>query len=268
MPEPVEPQPGESATAPGPARDPAATRGPSTASWRDVLRRLGPAGPLAVVAGVLPALGGFTLLALLNQVGPWLKSHQAGGFVIYIVGFAVLSGAAILPTYAQAVLGGWAFGFAAGLPAALAGLLGGATLGYGLGRRATGDRVVRLLAEHAKWQAVHDALLGSGFGRTVLIIMLVRLNSPFALTNFVLAATRVHPLAYGLGTLLGLGPRTAAAVFIAAGLKELTFERTSARWLWIAGIVATVAVVLVIGQIAQNAVARVTQRQGRGSSGA
>lgn len=226
---------------------------------RGILRRLGPAGPLALIAATLPALGGFLLLGLLTRIEPHLKAHREAGFALYIVGFALLSGLAVLPTYAQAVLGGWVYKFPLGFPAALAGIVGGAAVGYALGLRATGDRFLRIIDERPKLRAVYEALLGSGFRRTLLIIFLVRLNSPFALTNFVLAATRAHPVAYVLGTLLGLAPRTAAAVYIAGTLKQLTFEQGGCRWLWITSIVITVVVVLIIGQIANNAIARVTR---------
>jgi uncharacterized membrane protein YdjX (TVP38/TMEM64 family) len=251
---PPEPSPGESMSSAGaaPKRD-----------LKTVLRQLGPAGPLAVMAAVLPAIGGFTLLWKLNAVGPWLKSHDELGVLLYVVGFALFAGLALLPTYAQAVLGGWAFGFAIGFPAALSGFLGGALLGYFVALRATGERVVRLIQEKPKWQAVHAALLHGGFWKTLLIITLVRipLNSPFAITNLVMAATRVPLAAYALGTLVGMAPRTAAAVLIAANLREFTFEGTPQRWMWIASIGATLLAVVVIGQMANKAIARVTGAQ-------
>jgi uncharacterized membrane protein YdjX (TVP38/TMEM64 family) len=213
---------------------------------------------LALVAATLPAIGGFLLLGLLTRIEPYLSGWGAAGIALYVLLFAVFAGFAILPTYAQAVLGGWVYKFALGFPAALVGVLGGALIGYAVGLRATGDRLVRLIDEQPKWKAVYDALLGSGFWKTLLIITLVRLNSPFALTNFVLAATRANPSAYVIGTVVGLAPRTAASVFIAAGLRELTFERSGQKWLWIAGIAVTFVVILIIGHIANNAIARIT----------
>ncbi len=228
-----------------------------------LLRRLGPAGPLAIIAATLPAIGGFALLGTLTIVGPWLRSHQEAGVALYVVGFAVLAGLAILPTYAQAILGGWAFKFAVGFPAALAGFVGGSLIGYFIARRATGDRVVGIINEKPKWRAVYEALLHSGFWRTLLIIALVRvpLNSPFAITNLVMAATRVPLSAYFIGTLVGMAPRTAAAVWIAANLQELTVSGTKQPWMWIASIVVTVIVVIIVGVIANHAVARVTKAE-------
>lgn len=240
----------------------AATAPRAALDVKTVFQRLGPAGPLAVIAATLPAIGGITLLFLIQDyAGPWLKSHGALGVLIYIAGFALLSGFALLPTYAQSVLGGWAFGMQFGLAAALAGFLGGALLGYAIGVRAAGDRAVQLIREQPKWEAIYAALVGSGFWRTLLIVGLIRLNSPFSLTNFVLAAARTNVVAYAVGTLLGLAPRTAAAVFIGAGLKELTFEGTGNLWFWIGSVFVLFIVVLIIGQIATHAVQRVTARQ-------
>ena len=66
---------------------------------KTVLRRLGPVGPLALIAASLPAIGGFVLLGTLTWFAPWLRSHGELGIVLYILGFAVLAGLAVLPTY-------------------------------------------------------------------------------------------------------------------------------------------------------------------------
>jgi uncharacterized membrane protein YdjX (TVP38/TMEM64 family) len=228
---------------------------------KTVLRRLGPVGPLAVIAATLPAIGGFAVLGTLAVVGPWLREQGPGGILIYIAGFAITSGLAILPTYAQAALGGWTFGFARGLPAALGGFLGGSIIGYVIARRASGQRVTKIIAEHAKWKAVYEALIGGGFFKTLLIVTLIRLppNSPFAITNLVLAATRVPFSVYVLGTLLGMAPRTAVAALIASQLEQLDFARQ--KWLLIGGIVVGVIVLAVIGHIGNRAIAGLTGMQ-------
>lgn len=235
------------------------------------LRRLGAAGPLALVAAIFPAIGGFVLLGTLDPVGRWLVDIGAAGVVVYAVAFALLSGFALLPTYAQAILGGWAFGFAVGFPAALAGFLGGAAIGYVIARRAASEPVTRMIDEKPRWAAVRDALVGSGPVRTFGIVTLVRLppNSPFALTNLVMGTTRVAPVPYLLGTLVGLAPRTGVAVYLAAGVKDLmSAEKARPSWLFWSGLAVTVVAVLVIGSIAQRALRRVTAGPAAGVPGA
>ena len=232
-------------------------------SWSSIARRLGPAGPLAVVAAVMPALGGILLLVYINEAGVWLRSHGLAGVALYTAAFAVLAGLALLPTYAQAALGGWAFGLAIGFPAALAGFFGGAVIGYYVSRGASGDRVEALIREKPKWRAVRDALVGRGFWPTFGIVTLLRLppNSPFALTNLVMASVRVPPAPFILGTLIGMAPRTGAVVALAAmanaaSAADAVKERPP--WLIPVGIGITIAVLLVIGHIANKAIAKVT----------
>jgi len=233
-----------------------------------IIRRLGPIVPVAVIATVLTLAGLVILGTSMSASGQWLRAQGPWAIGIYIVGFALLAGFALLPTHIQAVLGGWVFGVAVGTPAALAGILGAALIGYLIAGRISGDRATVLIRERPKWQAVYDALVGGGFWKTLLIVTLVRVppNSPFALTNLVMAATRVRWSAYAIGTVLGIAPRTAAAVFIGAQLSELELANTKQTWFVVSGLVALVVVVVIIGMLANRAVAKVTASQSRGVS--
>ena len=250
-------------TAPSPSANPKPSSEPSLAeifaSAKTVFRRLGPGGPLALIASTVPAIGAVALPFTFNIIGPWLKSHGALWLAIYTVGFMVCAGLAILPTHIQSALGGWAFGFWTGFPCAVAGVLGAAAIGYVIALRATGDRALLLIAEKPKLKAVYDALLGSGFWKSLLIVLLIRgALSPFALTNLVLAATRVNPLVYALGTVIGLAPRTGAVVFLAVGLHAVTSQQPRNMPLWISGLVVTLLAIVVIAHVANKAIAKVT----------
>lgn len=234
----------------------------------DVMRRLGPAGLIAGFACVAPAIGGFILLARLDAVATWLHELGPRAPLVYAGGFALLAGLALLPTYAQAILGGWTFGFAIGFSAAWMGFVGGAIIGYAIAARASGDRVTRLLAENPRWQAVRDALIGSGFWRTLGLVALIRLppNSPFAVTNVVLASARTPRVPFILGTLLGMAPRTAVAVSIAAALAERwstlsddVLKQARPTWMLIAGPALAIVVMIVIGVIANRAIAKISR---------
>lgn len=236
-------------------------------------KELGPAGPLALAATLFPPLGGFLLLGTLNIVGPYLAERGAAGVALYVTGFILLAGLALLPTYAQAILGGWAFGVAVGAPAALGGFLGGSIIGYVIARRVAGARVMEILDRRPRWLVVRDSLVGGGFWKTLLIVALVRVppNSPFAITNLVLGSTRVAFAPYALGTLIGMTPRTVAAVYIASGFRELMFDEAreqmdaTKKWVIVAGVATMLAVVIVLGKIANRALARLT---GAGVGGA
>lgn len=96
------------------AADPA----PERETLRQMIRKLGPAAVLGAIASILPPLGSIVLFWKINTIGPWLREHGVQGLVLYMVAFAVLSGIAVVPTYASSVLGGWAFGFTWGYPGA------------------------------------------------------------------------------------------------------------------------------------------------------
>lgn len=238
----------------------AAPAGTAAPEFWGVVKRLGPVGPLAVIAGTLPALGGFLLLGTMAWTGQWLRDQELLGIAIYVAVFAVTSGLALLPTYAQAVMGGWVFGAMAGGGLALAGIAGGAMIGYLIARRASGGRVVQLIDEQPKWKAVYDALIGGSALKTLGIVTLLRVppNSPFAITNLVLAATGVRTGIYALGTVVGIAPRTMAAAVIGAGLAELDFKSARQTWLVIAGLVTLLIVVGIIGTVANRAIQQVT----------
>ncbi|MFZ4431226.1 MAG: TVP38/TMEM64 family protein [Phycisphaerales bacterium] len=251
----------------------AQTRGSSGGdSATAIAKELGPTGVLAAVASFMPAIAGIFLLANIGDAAEWLKSHGQPGIAVYIGCFALLSGLALLPTYAQAVLGGYAFGMMLGVPAALAGFVGGAVIAYEIGARTSGERVERLISRKPKWKAVRDALVGSkdegDLLKSIGTVSLLRLppNSPFALMNLLLSAVKVPRLAYLVGTCIGMAPRTAAAVAIGAGIKEAltreSIDRAMPRWMIIAGIAVTVGIALIIGSIANRAIRRVSERAG------
>lgn len=242
----------------------------ATKDMRSIVARLGPAGVLGALWAIAPAGLGFLVLAYANTTTAWLRSFGEMGVWVYAGLFMLSAGLGLLPTYAQAVMGGFAFGFAAGLPAALVGFGGAALIGYEIARRASGERVMKLLDEHPKYAAARDALVGEGgggFWRTLGIVTLVRVpfNSPFALTNLVLASVRVKRLPYLLGTLIGMTPRTALAVWIGVSASRLTGELTKSsiseatpKWVWVVGIVTMLAMVMVVSYIASKAMERVT----------
>lgn len=233
---------------------------------RDNLRSIGP-GPaiLAVLAFVVPIVGGFTLLRYTRSVGEYLKTHQDPGIYLYAAGFALTAGLAILPTWVQAIVGGYAFGLPMGLAAALFGFGGGSMIGYEIARGASGDRVIKTIARKPKWNAVHKAFVSGrmdgGFLKTLGIVILLRLppNSPFAMMNLILAAVRVPRTTYLLGTVIGMAPRTAMWIWIGTTIPTLSEDRPGQpKWLFIGGMVLAAGVVMLLGHLANKAVERAT----------
>ncbi|MGA2496637.1 MAG: VTT domain-containing protein [Tepidisphaeraceae bacterium] len=228
--------------------------------WRATLRRLGPAGFLAVLSMTLPILGMLVVIGTLNHSAPWLKSHGALGGLIYVTVFWPLGGFAIVPTWSFSALAGWAYGPWIGTSLALCAFTGAAIVAYFFAQFICGDRVTRVIEEHVKWKAVYRALIDRGFWRTLGIVTLLRIppSSPFSLTNYVMAAARVPLGPYILGTFLGLAPRTTAVVITFTGLKEFDLRHpgdSAYMGIWV---VVTIVVVAIIARIAQKALHNIT----------
>jgi uncharacterized membrane protein YdjX (TVP38/TMEM64 family) len=228
-----------------------------------ILRRLGPVSVMALIASTLPAVGALALLSLSGYIGPWIKNLGPVGVPLYVGSITVLCGFAVMSTNAFSLLGGWAFGLKMGALAAVLGMTCAATLAYVLARWASGDRVTSLLKEHPKWEAVYATLLASGFWKTLVIVLLVRLPAqfPFALTNLVLSATRVHPVAYVMGTLIGLAPRTTAVVWVGSRLKHLDLSNAEDTWMFISSVVVTIGVLALLGYLGNRAITNLTQSE-------
>lgn len=230
-----------------------------------ILKKLGPAGLLGIAWTVMPAVLGVLLLANLGTLSDWLRADMATGLTLYIVIFVVSAGIGLLPTYAQALLGGWVFGAWLGFSAALAGFTGAAVLGYGIARTVSRDRVEDVIERDIRARAIRDALVGRGFWRTLFIVTLLRVppNSPFALTNLVMASTGVGKRAYVLGTSIGMAPRTFIAALVAAqaaatGSRDLQELARNAGWtVMIGGLIVMIIVLAIIGVIANHALERV-----------
>jgi hypothetical protein len=140
----------------------------------------------------------------------------------------------------------------------------------------SGDRVEAIINKKPKWKAVRDALVGTSaqtgagdwrtsFWRSTGMIALLRLppNSPFAFTNTLMASVKVPAIEFGLGTLLGMLPRTAIAVMLGAGLSTFSksdLETAAPKWLWGVGIGVTLVIVLIVGAIANRAIEKLTKQ--------
>lgn len=218
-------------------------------------------GALAVAWFTLPLAISIYLLANLESVTGALADEGARGAWLAVAIFAATAGLGLLPTYAQSIVVGWVFGFGTGLAVAVGGYTGGALIGFGVSRLASGTSVQQLIDRRPRWEVVRKALVSAGFWRTVGIVALVRFppNSPFAFTNLVLAASGVRWLPMLVGTVVGMLPRTAVAVFIAAqasntGAKSLgALVKDQGVWAVVAGCALLVIAFMVMQHIGKRA---------------
>jgi uncharacterized membrane protein YdjX (TVP38/TMEM64 family) len=245
---------------------------PTAARGRDW--QLFASGALGVAWITLPPLAGMYILYDIEAIAAFLQSDPAHGYWAYVAVFAVTAGLGLLPTYSQAFLGGWVFGLQWGLSGAIMGFTGAAAIGYLFARAVTGRSVDAWIDRHPRGRVIRDALARGSAWRTFAVVTLVRLppSSPFAMTNYALGATRVPFWLAMVATPIGMFPRTAIVCFLAAsavsaGAKDLVevYESTP-KWFLVSGIVVSMVVIAVLGQVANRALEQLAGRDS-GASG-
>jgi uncharacterized membrane protein YdjX (TVP38/TMEM64 family) len=238
----------------------ASSAAPKLGRVRRFLKRIGPAGPMAIIVTCLPAIGAIFLFAIASRVTPWLAAKGIVGAMIFAAAFAILGGFALVPTYANSILGGWMFKFALGFPIVLVGLGGAAMIGYVLAHRIIGHRVEEVIAEHPKWEIVRRALVGESTMKTIGIVTLLRLSPllPFETTTLLLAMCGVRAMPFLVGTILGVAPRAAVIVFAGAAAHKLELHAAPHPAVIVIGLLLTAASVIIIAVIAKHALDRAT----------
>lgn len=219
------------------------------------------ARPTGVVffAAVGQAIGGVAALALAYTYADALRDGGLWIGALLLIGGALGCGLALLPTHVLSLLCGWAFGLPMGLLVALFGATMGSPLGYVIGKHLAGPGVMQMIARNPRGAAVCEAITRSSPTRAFVLIGLLRLSPvvPYGSTNVLAAVFSVPAVPFILGTIIGLAPRVAAAVFIGAGLERLDSKASVSPWLWGIGIAATLAALIVMSWAAKRALDRV-----------
>ncbi len=241
----------------------ASTNPPSNdESLGQIIKRLGPAAWLGIAWGVLPAIAGITLLVNMRHAQKLLigTEEEPGlplmqGVMVYVAIFIVTAGLGILPTVSQAILAGFAFGIAWGFPAAMLGFTGASIIGYFVARFVARERIESEIHKHKKVEIIRDAFIRHGFMRALCILTLLRVppNSPFALTNYAMSVSGVKFIPFMIATIVGMAPRTFAAVWIGAQAESWD-QVHKPKWLIIGGIVLAVVILVGLGKLANKAI--------------
>ncbi len=220
-----------------------------------------------ILAGlVVAAVAALLLLAptraWLTGLSGWARAAGPAGVAAFALAYAAGSVLA-LPVWPLTVAAGVAYGawwgFALALPAGAA----GASLAFLAGRTLFRGAVARRVARDPRLAAIDEAVSRQG----ALLVVLLRLSplAPYNVVNYALSASRVGVFAFAGGSLLGMAPITFAWAWAGAtfGSLEGVAGRPPAgpgeqalRW---AGLLATVAVVVLLGRMARRFTATSTK---------
>jgi uncharacterized membrane protein YdjX (TVP38/TMEM64 family) len=224
---------------------------------RALLARLGPSGPLLVAAVAVPAAGAAALAATAGAWLPWFGQDLASAAAF--LGLGVFAAAVcLLPTHATSLVAGFVFGAGGGAALALLVVALAALLGYALLGRLAGASLRTAVLDSPRARLVHDALLGRGALRAGWLIALLRLSPmlPFAATNLLLGALGVRVGTFFVSSLVGITPRAVAMALVGAEMQSFDLAAGPGDGLRLVAVVTTIAVVVVVGRIAKQALQR------------
>lgn len=199
-----------------------------------------------------------TLPRLLQQTLDWVAALGVRGQVLFVLSYVVAT-VLLIPGSALGLGAGALFGVVRGsMLVSLASTLG-ATCAFLLGRYLARDWVAKKIEGRATFAAIDKAVANEGWK----IVFLTRLSPifPFTLLNYAYGLTRVSLRDYVLASWIGMMPGTVMYVYLGslarAGVANR--ERTPTEWaLYGVGLIATVAVTVVVTRIARRALAKRT----------
>ena len=215
---------------------------------------------VVAVAALLWAARHFGLTAQLPAVLEWIRAQGAWGPVFFI-GLYIVACVLFVPGSLLTLGAGALFGVGLGTGVVSIGATLGATASFLIGRFFLRDWVAQKVSGHARFAAIDAAVGREGWK----IVGLLRLSPvfPFSLLNYGLGVTRVGLRDYVLASWLGMLPGTVMYVYVGSLLGAALFSgakvertRTPAEWaLYGFGLIATVAVTILITRIAKKALA-------------
>ena len=191
------------------------------------------------------------LLAAVDGLGAW-------GPMLFVLIYIVAT-VLFVPGSALTLGAGAVFGVGLGSALVSIGATLGATAAFLVGRYLARDWVAKKIEGRASFAAIDRAVAAEGWK----IVGLTRLSPvfPFSLLNYAFGLTRVKLRDYVLASWIGMMPGTVMYVYLGS-VARATGERhrTPAEWaLYGVGLVATLAVTIVITRRARAALAKRTQ---------
>jgi uncharacterized membrane protein YdjX (TVP38/TMEM64 family) len=192
----------------------------------------------------------------LSQLSTWLDGLGFWGPVIFALAY-ILATLLMVPGSLLTAAAGFLFGLAGGTALVLVAATVGASLAFQLGRTLARGAIQKRLAQNATFLAIDDAIAREG--RKVVLLLRLSPVFPFSLLNYALGLTGVRFRDY-LVACIAMVPGTFLYVYYGYTAKNLADLAAggdgldAGQWaLLIVGLLATVAVTVVITRIARKA---------------
>ncbi|MCX5826814.1 MAG: TVP38/TMEM64 family protein [Deltaproteobacteria bacterium] len=216
----------------------------------------------AIVVGLLLVARHFNLQQVFRDALAWIEAAGPIGPLVFF-GLYIAACVFMLPGSILSLGAGAVFGVVNGSLLVSLSSSAGATAAFLVGRYLARDFVARRVAGNTTFSSMDEAVASEGWK----IVGLTRLSPvfPFNLLNYAFGLTRVSLRDYVLASWIGMMPGTVMYVYLGSlagslaelGAKESGHARSPAEWaLYSVGLIATVAVTVVITRIARRALSR------------
>ncbi len=210
-----------------------------------------------LVAAIVAAAAGLPLTRWVADGAAWAEQHPRGAGALFVAAYTVAAVLAV-PGTLLTLAAGFAFGLVLGVALVSAGSVLGAIAAFLLARFVARGWIAGRIAQSPRWRALESATGRDAF----TLVLLARLSPllPYNLLNYAFGLTAVRLRDYALASWVGMLPATVLYVYIgslAKNVAALTSGHLDAGWpargLLVGGLVATVALTLLIAQRATRA---------------
>lgn len=223
-----------------------------------------------LVVGVVMAAFLLPVRQWFMQFEDYVQSLGAIGPVVVALAY-VLFTVLFIPGSAITIGSGTLFGLKTGFLVVVIGANLGALCSFLLARTFLREKVARWANGNPKFRSLDQAIGRQGFK----MVLLTRLSPvfPFVLLNYFLGLTAVRTRAYVAANLIGMLPATFLFVYIGAAARDAIAGQMDAAGFYqqilkYVGLLATVAVVVMVTRIARNALRDAEQvQEGGGVAG-
>lgn len=214
---------------------------------------------LTLVILVLVGLRFLPVNEWLDRAQHWIEGLGAFAPIVYVLLY-VVTALFLIPGSLLTIGAAGIFSFWKAFAVVVVGANLAALVAFWLSRTYLRDRVVRWTEGNAKFAALDRAIGREGF-KTVLLVRLSPVF-PFTVLNYLLGLTNVRTSTYVLANLIGMLPGTFLYVYIGATTRHALSASGVELWkllLQIAGLLATVAVVVLVTRTARKALLQAEQ---------
>jgi pyruvate/2-oxoglutarate dehydrogenase complex dihydrolipoamide dehydrogenase (E3) component/uncharacterized membrane protein YdjX (TVP38/TMEM64 family) len=221
-----------------------------------------------LVVGVVTAVFFLPLRQWFMHLENYVQSLGPVGPLVVIVAYVICT-VFFIPGSAITIGSGTLFGLMTGFLVVVIGANLGALCSFLLARTFLREKVARWADGNPKFRSLDQAIGKQGFK----MVLLTRLSPvfPFVLLNYFLGLTAVRTRAYVLANLIGMLPATFLFVYIGAAARDAIAGQMDAsadfyqQILKYIGLLATVAVVVIVTRIARKALREAEQAREGGA---